>query len=139
MDHGFEFFEHTADIGFNVRAEDLETAFELAGKAFFSIMTDLDDIDLQKTEVFEIISEDKKALLYDFLDHLVFLKDVEKIVLKDFEIVIKKEKEELSLRCTARGQKFKKLTGSDIKAVTYNQMEIIDSEEGCQLKVVVDV
>ncbi len=139
MEQGFVFFEHTADIGFEVNAKNLEKAFELAGKAFFSIITDLERIKTEKTKVFEITSEDEKSLLYDFLDQLVFLKDVENTAFKDFKIVIKKEKGELILKCTAKGQDISQITGSDIKAVTYSQMEIIETDEHCFLRVVVDV
>ena len=73
----FEYFEVTADIGFKAYGKTLNEAFENAGLAIFNIISDTDDIEPKIEKSFEITSEDEVSLLYDYLEELLFLHEVE--------------------------------------------------------------
>lgn len=139
MDEGFEIFEHTAEVGFRAFGRTLEEAFSNAGRATFSIMVDLEDIGTEENVSFEIESENRKALLYDFLDELIYLRDVKDMVFSSFDVGIKESEKTLALECDARGQKIGGMPGHDVKAVTYSQMEIEEKEGRFMVQVVLDV
>ena len=73
----FEFFDVTADIGFYAYGNNLNEAFENAGLALFNIISKTDNINPITSKSFEITSEDKVSLLYDFLEELLFLHEIE--------------------------------------------------------------
>ncbi len=140
MEKGFEFFEHTADIGFYSEGKNIDEAFENAGRAFLSVLTDEKKVGKTDKRSFEITSEDSRALLYDFLDHLVFLKDTENFLIKDFDIRIEEKKDGFYLECQGKGQKVSSITGTDVKAATYSEMDIKKKgKDKVVLKAVLDI
>ncbi|MCJ7450202.1 MAG: archease [Candidatus Nanohaloarchaeota archaeon QJJ-9] len=135
----FKILEHKADAKFQTYGKNLEEAFENAGKALFSVMTDLEKIGLEKEVSFVIEAESREALLYEFLDHLIYLKDVENAVFKGFKVNIEKEKEQYRLEAAVKGRKIEEINVKDAKAMTYSEMEIREGEEGFTLQAVVDM
>ena len=78
----------------------------------------------------------REKLLFDFLDELIFLMDTEFVILSEFQVKIKNNK----LECTARGDYAQNYTThGDIKAPTYNEMSIKETDNGFVLRVVVDI
>lgn len=100
IDKPFNFFEVTADIGFNAFGNTLEESFENAGLAMFNIISNTNNINKSKSFHFEIESEDKIALLYDYLEELLFLHETEFVLLSDFNVIIKKEKDNYHLKAS---------------------------------------
>ena len=77
---------HTADAKFRVTGDSLEQAFIGAAKALTKVMTD----DVVKPVFKKLISVKAKtleALLYDFLQELVFLLDVEGFLMSRVEFI----------------------------------------------------
>lgn len=140
MDKDFEIIGHTSEVGFKAYGKDIEEAFENAGKATFSIMVDLEKIEPTETVEFGIKSESLKSLLYDFLDELIYIRDVKDMVFSDFIVEIdEKDSGMKSLNCKAKGQKIGEMAGHDVKAVTYSDMEIEKKDGKSMLQVVLDV
>ncbi|MDP3034685.1 MAG: archease, partial [Methanobacteriaceae archaeon] len=84
----FEFFDVTADAGFWAYGSTLEESYENAGLAMFEIMTDTTKVSPVVKKEFTIESEDKVSLLYDWLEELLFLHDVEFILFSKFKVNI---------------------------------------------------
>ena len=139
MEEEFEIFEHTAEVGFRAFGKSLEEAFSNAGRATFSIMVDLEEISAEETVSFGIESENRKALLYDFLDELIYLRDVKDMVFSRFDVRIEESEKGLSLECEAEGRKIGGMPGHDVKAVTYSQMEVEEKDGSFMVQVVLDV
>ena len=137
----FEFFEVTADVGFHAHGKTMEEAFQNAALATFEVMTDTTTIKplIQKEIIIE--SEDLIALLYDWLDELIFLHDSEFLVFNTFQVEIQKINEDsYRLTGTARGEVFnpeKHESREDVKAVTYHLMDIKE-EKGFTVRVILD-
>ncbi len=74
----FELVEHTADAKFLAYGATLEEAFSNAAIALFSIMTDVEKIKPKIKKHIVITSSGAQALLYDFLEELIFILDTEK-------------------------------------------------------------
>lgn len=131
----YKFLEHTADAKFQAYGKTLEEAFENAAFAMFSIMVDTKKIKPRLRKQIKISGKDEKSLLYNFLEELLFLLDSENFLLKEVK-KIKIIKNKLSAEIIGDGAENYEIYG-DVKAVTYNSMEI--SEKPCFVQVVVDM
>ena len=120
----FEFFDVTADIGFYAYGNNLNEAFENAGLALFNIIS--------KTEYIEpITSEDKVSLLYDFLEELLFLHEIEFMLFSQFKVTINKTDDGYHLNATIEGEGInwdKHYRGDEVKAITFHKMNIIEKD-----------
>ncbi|MEM2266294.1 MAG: archease, partial [Candidatus Hadarchaeales archaeon] len=81
----FEWVEHPSDIGFRAYGKDLGEAFENAALALFEIMTDTGRVEPREEVEVELEAEDEQALLYDWLDRLLYFRDAEGLLLSRFE------------------------------------------------------
>jgi len=135
------FLPHTADAKFRAFGKTLEKQFENAALAMASIMFDCSKIKPSLKKKISVKGADLKALLYNWIEELLYLVDAKGFILNSVkQMKIKQEKKGFSLEATVVGDKYKRgydkvATGTDVKAVTYQQMEITPS----YVQVVVDV
>ena len=137
----FEYFDVTADIGFYAFGKNLNEAFENAGLAIFNIISNTDNINPQKSIEFEITSEDKVSLLYDYLEELLFYHEVEFMLFSEFGIEIDKINGGYRLKAIIKGEDInwdKHERDCEIKAITFHQMEVNISDD-VRLKAIVDL
>ena len=137
----YKFLEHTADAKFKAFGKNLEEAFSNAALAMFSIMTKTEEIKPEIKKEINITEADLKSLLYSFLEELLFLMDSESFVLNKIrKITIKKDKV-YTLSAIAVGDKIseKYELHGEVKAVTYNEMEINEEKDKVTVQVVVDL
>jgi len=131
----YKFLEHKADAKFQAFGKTLEEAFGNAALAMFSLMTDIKKVKGKTEKKIKVHGHDKKALLYNFLEELLFLLDKDSFLLskiKKIKIIDNK------LEAIVVGDKVGNYeTHGEVKAVTYNEMEI--KEKPYMLQVVVDM
>ncbi len=139
---GFKFLEHTADIFIEATGSSLEEAFIQAAYGVFETMTDLRTIaSVEKREI-HIQGEDLKALLFEWINQFLYLFDVEGLVFSKFEVEINEIENEYILAAQCWGEPFdreKHPPRTEIKAPTYNQMEIVQKESEVTRRFVVDI
>ena len=138
----YKFLEHTADAKFQAYGKNIEEAFANAAIAMFTILTDTKKIEQKKKKKIEVKGTDLKALLVNFLEEFIYMLDADNFLLNTIEnIKIKKAIGGYELSAEAVGdlnpEKYK--TKGDIKAVTYNEMEIKEEKGNCMVQVVVDI
>ena len=134
----FEYFDVTADIGFKSYGKDLNEAFENASLAIFNIISDTSDIDAKIEKSIEITSEDEVSLLYDYLEELLFLHEVEFMLFSQFDVNID---DNLHLKATIKGEEInwdKHERKTEIKAITFHKMEVKNTCPA-QLQAIVDL
>lgn len=124
--------DHTADVQLHSWGADLKEAFEQNGMAMFGYMTELETVDIKEKHVIEAKSEDLDGLLYKFLDELLFLFSAEpflickKIVITEFDL------DTFTIKCLCYGEPFdlsKHPQGTEVKAITYSAMQIVQNPE----------
>ncbi|MBR5503319.1 MAG: archease [Methanobrevibacter sp.] len=142
----YEYFDVTADIGFYAYGDSLEEAYENAGLAMFDVVTDIEKVKKEESEEFEIVSEDLVSLLYDYLDELLFLQDTEFLFFSDFKVKIEKTDNEgiesYKLNCTASGEEINwniHSHRSEVKAVTFHQMDVRKDDGRYKLTAILDL
>ncbi|HJO02271.1 MAG TPA: archease [Candidatus Woesearchaeota archaeon] len=136
----YKFLEHTADAKFQAYGNNMGEAFSNAALAMFSVITDTKKIKKKIKKEIKVKGTDLKSLLYNFLEELLFLLDTNSFLLNKIEkISIKKMKGKYSLNATVVGDKADNYeTSGDIKAVTYNEMEIKENDK-VMVQVVLDL
>lgn len=138
----FEFFDVTADIGYRAYGETLNGAFENAGMALFEVITDTSVLKQSIKKTISLKAEDEKALLFDWLNELIFLHDAEYLVFSRFQVDISGDEDQgYQLEAEVWGEEFEQSrheSRDEVKAVTYHLMEV-EKEDGYRLQVILDV
>ncbi|MFA5126216.1 MAG: archease [archaeon] len=143
----FETFDNKADIGVRGKGKSIEQAFEECAKALTSIMADIDLIEPKKAHVLEVKANDYGALLVSFLNELLVLKDIKRIIYSQFRVKILQEKnpegkEIFILKATVFGEKINSKKHSlkvDPKAATYSQLLVDKKENEWVAQCIIDV
>jgi len=140
----YEYLKHTADLKVRAYGKTLEEAFANAAIGGFDFLTDTTKIKKKTEKKISITSKRKEALLYDFLEELLFLLDTEGFMIsgfKDMKIKQGKDaKDGFELTCIALGDSYKNYeVKGDIKAVTYSEMKIGQADNKFSVEVVFDI
>lgn len=134
----FEVIDHTADIGIAAYGSDLREAFSNAAYGMFSLIAEMEGVGRDTPRRIEIEAPDQEALLVAWLNELLYLFDVDRIIFSDFDI---DELGETSLRATVHGEKVdvsRHHLRTGIKAATYHSLEIAKGD-GVRIQVILDV
>ncbi|UCC40006.1 MAG: archease [Candidatus Aminicenantes bacterium] len=137
----YRFLSHTADAKFQAFGNSLEEAFGNAALATASLMWDPKEIEEKREHQVKIEGNDLKQLLNCFLEEIIYLLDSQKFLLGSAEnIMIEKKGSQYSLRALFRGDEYssKYEIFGDVKAITYNEMEI-QNRDRFMVQVVLDV
>ncbi|QDA31633.1 archease [Thermococcus indicus] len=129
----WEHYEHTADVGIRGYGESLEGAFEAVALALFDVMVDVKKVESRECREVEVEGEDLMALLYNFLEELLVLHDMEGLVFGDVDVEIEKTEEGYRLRAKACGEVLdyeKHGPKEEVKAITYHEMRIEQLPDG---------
>lgn len=119
----YEYLDHTADAKIKAYGK-LEKAFENAVLATFNIITDIKKVQPKIKKQIELETDNKKQLLYDFIDEALFFLDTEGLIFCKAKINIKENK----LTATLEGDYHKNYeVHGNVKSMTYSDMEITDN------------
>jgi SHS2 domain-containing protein len=136
MEKEFEIIDHTADVGIVAYGDDVNRAFANAGKALFSLITDLDNVEEVTYREIELTAPDQESLLVDWLNELIYLFDTEQFLFKRFDLM---QLDETHLKARIYGQK---VSGHKlkigVKAATYHMLKI-EGSNGVKVQVLFDI
>lgn len=137
----FKYLQHTADAKFRAFGETLEEAFCNAALAMVSLMWNPEKIEAVFEFKLRVTGRDEKQLLANFLEDILFKLDTKMFLLKTVEkICFVKENNQLTLKAVLSGDAFSERyeTFGEVKAITYNEMEIVKNHS-VMVQVVVDM
>ncbi len=130
----FQVFEHTADIGLDVEADDLDGLFADAGRGLFSVVRGDNPVAPEKRFHVTATADTLERLLARFLNELVYLMDAEGVVFHEVEDVRVTEQEAAwEVRAEATGEPFshEKHPGClHVKAVTRHGARFTEPTHG---------
>jgi SHS2 domain-containing protein len=119
----FELLDHTADVLVKAYGKTLEECFGNVALAMFDQMVDISTIQPVGEVEVKIEGSEKEDLLFDLLSELLYLHEVDRVVLSFFDVSFS----EGGLRCLAKGEELdlkKHRPKTEIKAVTYHMLEV---------------
>lgn len=134
-----------ADAAFEAWGKTREDLFKACAEAALNVMVEnLDSIENKQQSVIDIEEEDLENLLVDFLQEIIYYKDVYRLLLKPKTIQIEWEGEEerFFLLAHMEGETIdpqKHFLKTDIKAVTYHRLKIAQTPQGWSATVVLDI
>jgi SHS2 domain-containing protein len=134
----YELRDHTADVAVAAVGETLGETFAAVADGMTAAMCESVPADGERFDV-SVTAESGEALLFDYLDELIFQRDVRGVLPAGHEASVKGEGEEWTLQGSARGVPFSAVEAREIKAVTYSEMDLSRTDGGWRAYVVFDV
>lgn len=135
----YETFEHTADLGLRVRADDLNALFADAARGLFSmIVPDLDSVRPSESVSIAVEGDVSDLLLFDWLNELLYTYEVRRLLLCQFEV----EFGPSGLVATAKGEPIdpaRHALDHEVKAITYHGLKLEQQDGRWLAEVIVDI
>jgi len=131
----FELREHTADVAVEAEADTLGGALAAVADGMAAAMTEEVPAGGERFAVEERAAS-REAALFDYLDRLVYERDVRGVLPVDNDATVREVEggdgtdSEWVVEATARGVPLADVHARDLKAVTYSQMELSEREDG---------
>jgi SHS2 domain-containing protein len=131
----YEFLEHTADIKIRVNGAVENILYENAVLAISEYLSDEKKIESRKTKTISVSGTDKKSLLYNFIEEILFLIDSNNFVPAKASVILRGN----NLKADISGDDSNNYHLQQIKAPTYAEMEIKKNKLGWYAQFVLDV
>ncbi len=134
---GFELREHTADVAIAATGPTLGAVFAAVADGMAAAMCDGWPPSGERFRV-NVSAESREGLLFDFLDEMIYQRDVRKVLPVEHDAEVEHD-DEWRLEATARGVPVDEIDAREIKAVTYSEMALTEHDDGWEAYVVFDV
>ena len=134
----YETFEHEADIGVRGFGSSLEAAFENAARAMYSVMVKIETVKPLERRVVTASATDRELLFVEWLNSLLSLSDIERMVFSTFEVAIEGDR----LFGSAWGEKLDRERHEpnvEVKGATYHMLSVKKETDRYVAQCVVDV
>ncbi len=148
---GYELREHTADVAVEATGESLGATFGAVADGMAAAMC-VDWPDAGDRHSVAVTAESREALLFDYLDELIYDRDIRSVLPVDNSGRVGRvpaESEEDNTESDAearwhvdgeyRGVPLDRVDARDLKAVTYSEMALEETTGGWRAYVVFDV
>lgn len=139
----FELRAHTADVAVSATAADLGGVFAAVADGLTAATCDEIPPEGERFTVTRR-AESREALLFDYLDRLIYERDVRNVLPAAHEARVTDGgadagDERWVVEATARGVPLAAVDAREVKAVTYSEMDLSETVDGWQAYVVFDV
>ena len=145
----YELRDHTADVAVEATARTLDEVFGAVADGMAAAMADSVPAGGERFSL-SVAAEGREQLLFDYLDELIYERDVRAVLPVDNEAAVTgpdladngptgEADEEWRVEATARGVPLARVEARDLKAVTYSEMDLSETDEGWHAYVVFDV
>ena len=129
---------HTADVAIAATGTDLGATFAACADGMTAAMCD-DVPDGGEGFSLTVRAERREALLFDYLDRLIYERDVRSVLPADSEATVYEADGEWVVEAGARGVPLDGVAAREVKAVTYSEMAVERTVDGWRAYVVLDV
>jgi SHS2 domain-containing protein len=133
----FRLIEHTADVGLVACGHDLGEAFANAAYGMFSIIAELKSVREKESREVEIQEADAEALLFEWLNRLLYHFDVDGMLFSRFDI---REFGETRFKAVCYGENYdpsRHHIKLGVKSATYHMLQV--DREKKQVQVIFDI
>jgi SHS2 domain-containing protein len=137
-DVSYELRDHTADVAVSATGGSLGETFAAVADGMAAAMADSWPAGGERY-VLSVTADNREALLFDYLDELIYERDVRSVLPVDNAATVRRTADGWALEGNYRGVPLSGVTARDLKAVTYSEMEIEETATGWSAYVVFDV
>jgi SHS2 domain-containing protein len=130
---------HPADLVLRLWGASLPELFANAGRALSATLTDRRYLGRRQTREVSLASSDREALLVDWLNHLLYLFDIDGFLGRDFQVMSLTSQR---LEARVQGDIFdpdRHPGKTAVKAATFHQLAIVRKDDGWQATVILDL
>lgn len=135
----WEFFEHTADTGFEVRAASRPELYAEAARALAALLVERPDaVREAESRTLRVEADDEVDLLHDWLDEILFQYAARRFIFMRFVI----EMSENGIVAEGWGEPLdpeRHRPALDVKAITYHQLKVESRPGEWSARVIVDI
>ena len=136
---GFEYLEHTADIGMVARGDTMAEALSYLAAGMFSVVADLDAVTARQTRRVSVTSADTESLAVDWLNELLFHFEASGFLPKEFHVTADDGGTSLVARCVGeRADTERHHVRAAVKAATYHLLQV-SHDGGWRIQVILDM
>lgn len=139
MRRGFDIIDHTADVGIVAYGANVEELFSNAALALLSLITEPESVEERLHLDLKVNAEDRDGLLVEWLNELIYILDVKRILFRRFDID-RLTPNRLEARCY--GECFdatKHKIKAGVKAATYHMLKLDRNGDGYRAQVLLDI
>ena len=139
---GYEFFDHTGDVGVALDGRTLDELFASAALAFTDTLTPLTGVDPRRPEELDVAAPELDLLMVDFLSELLYRFDTRAWLTREAQVEVREQDGGWQLLGTLIGERHEPSRHPVrilIKAVTYHGLRVVRTEEVWRANVVFDI
>lgn len=137
VDRGFDYFEHTADVGIRAWGPTLEDAFAAAAEGLVAYMVDVTAAREVGEARIEAEAESEARLLYRFLEEVLYLFETRRWVITSARVRVEGHR----LDATLRGEAYDAARHGhvhEVKAITFHDLDVRRAPSP-EVRVIVDI
>ncbi|XP_077989840.1 protein archease-like [Glandiceps talaboti] len=139
---GYEYLDHTADVQLHSYGRTLEESFEMMVQAMFGYMTDIETVEMTDTESVEAEGSDMLSLLFHLMDEFLYVFSAEPFFIAREVKILEFDRENFKIKAEGYGETFdlkKHPQGTEVKAITYSNMQVHDTLPTNDCFVIIDI
>ena len=139
---GYEYLDHPADIQIHAWGRTLSDTYEQAAIAMFGVMTELTTVEHLQEQNVEASGHDLESLLYNFLDECLFVFSADSFLCACMVNITEFDEQNFSIKAVLGGETFdlsKHPQGTEVKAITYSNMQIYNKPDNCECYLIIDI
>lgn len=139
---GYRYLDHVTDAYVEAYGDSMEEAFSYAAKGTINIMFELNDVLGKRKFEFKIEGHDYSELLFNWIDWIILLISVDNKVASNFELKISKFDSKYQLTGYAMIETVdisKHGYKTEIKGITYHEMEILQERGINKVRFILDL
>ena len=136
---GFEYLEHTADLGIASRGDDFAEALAWLATGMFNVVADLDSVAPRESIHVSVTSTDQEALVVDWLNELLFRFEAYGFLPREFLVMVSEAGTALEARCIGEpSDPERHQLRPAVKAATHHDVQVSHNGEW-RIQVVLDI
>jgi SHS2 domain-containing protein len=139
MKHKYTLIDHTADFGIHVYGSNSKELFANAAWALFDLITEMDQLTGLDSCHIEVSGDDWCDLMVNWLREVLYLWNGKELLVKKVSIL---SLSETKLSATVEYDAFnpdRHVIKTEIKAVTYHQIQVNSSPSGWETMIIFDI
>ncbi len=130
--------DHTADTGVEASAATLSELIGSLAAGMFGLIAVVESCESEHVIEVSVSAPNDTDLVFEALSELLYMSEVENLLLCEFSVAVE-ESERVHISATGIPFQDVDVCGPPIKAVTYHQMEVTQTETGWYGRVYFDV
>ena len=139
---GFRYLDHVTDLVIEASGSTIENAFVNSARGLVNVMFEINNVSPTLETLIEATGHDMNNLLYNWLEQVLLLMLVDRIVTSVFKVNIFENQGMFSIKGAAVGEQidlYKHGYKVEIKGITYHEMEIMKQSGGVTIRFMLDL